>query len=114
MRELGSYRTPMFAYVLLPFQALGGMNLWTNRLPAALGGLVTILLIYWVGARLFDRPTGLAAAALLALNPVHIQLSRYGNESCLTPLLALAPLAAWLWMTATTRRAPGAPSSPAS
>jgi 4-amino-4-deoxy-L-arabinose transferase-like glycosyltransferase len=97
MRELGSYRTPMFAYVLLPFQALGGMNLWTNRLPAALGGLVTILLIYWVGARLFDRPTGLAAAALLALNPVHIQLSRYGNESCLTPLLALAPLAAWLW-----------------
>jgi 4-amino-4-deoxy-L-arabinose transferase-like glycosyltransferase len=97
MRELGGYRTPMFAYVLLPFQALGGMNLWTSRLPAALGGLTTILLIYWVGARLFGRGTGLAAAALLTLSPVHIQLSRYGNETSLTPLLALAPLAAWLW-----------------
>ena len=97
MRALGGYRSILFAYWLIPFQAVGGMTAWTSRLPAAMAGLATILLLYWTGARLFGRGAGLAAALLLALSPVHIQMSRYGNETTLTPLLTLAPFAALLW-----------------
>lgn len=96
-RALGENRSALFLYLLLPFQAIGGLNIWTTRLPAALAGVFTVLLLYWVGKRLFDRPTGLAAAALLAVNPTHLQMSRWGHEASITPLLILAPLAALLW-----------------
>jgi len=35
IRALGENRSALFVYLLLPFQALGGLNLWTGRLPAA-------------------------------------------------------------------------------
>lgn len=97
LRALGENRSTLFVYVLLPFQAIGGLNIWTTRLPAALGGVLTVLLTYWVVARLFGRGCGLVAAAFLALSPVHIQLSRWGHEASIVPLLTLAPLAALLW-----------------
>jgi 4-amino-4-deoxy-L-arabinose transferase-like glycosyltransferase len=96
-RALGENRSTLFMYTLLPFQALAGMNTWTMRLPAALAGLLTVGLLYHVGRRLFGPATGLAAAALLAINPTHIQLTRWGHEAALNPLLTLAPLAALLW-----------------
>lgn len=96
-RALGGNRSTLYLYALLPFQALGGLNVWTTRLPAAVGGVLTVLLLYWIAARLFNRPTGLVAAALLALNPWHIQLSRTGHEASLGPLLVTVSLAALLW-----------------
>ena len=97
MRAIGDYRSTLYTYTMIPFQAVGGLNVWTTRLPAAVGGILTVLLIYWVAARLFNPGTGLAAAALLAANPTHIQLSRLGLEASQTPLLTLLPLAALLW-----------------
>ena len=97
MRALGENRSTLFAYVLLPFQAVGGLNIWTTRLPAAIGGILTVLLMYWVGARLCGPLTGVIAAALLAINPTHIQLTRWGHEASVGPLLTLLPIAALLW-----------------
>jgi 4-amino-4-deoxy-L-arabinose transferase-like glycosyltransferase len=97
MRALGENRSTLFAYVLLPFQAIGGLNIWTTRLPAAIGGILTVLLMYWVGARLCGPLVGLLAAALLAINPTHIQLTRWGHEASVGPLLTLLPIAALLW-----------------
>jgi len=97
IRALGENRSALFVYLLLPFQALGGLNLWTGRLPAALAGILTVWLVYWVGARLCGRGMGLASAALLAVNPVHLQMSRWGHEANVTPLFTLLPLAGWLW-----------------
>jgi 4-amino-4-deoxy-L-arabinose transferase-like glycosyltransferase len=96
-RALGENRSPLFLYTLLPFQLLGGMNVWTSRLPSAVSGLASILLLYWIAKRLFDRPTALVAAALLALTPWHMQLSRFGHEAALGPLLACVALASLLW-----------------
>lgn len=97
LRAIGDYRSTPYTYAVLACQAFGGLNHLTMRLPAAVGGLLTIALLYWVGARLFGRGTGLAAAALLALNPTHIQMTRLGLEASHTPLLTLLPVAAWLW-----------------
>ncbi|MFH1747241.1 MAG: glycosyltransferase family 39 protein [Planctomycetota bacterium] len=96
-RAMGENRSALFLYLLLPFQALGGLNVWTTRLPAAVSGILTVILLYAVVRRLFGRPTGFVAAALLALNPTHIQMSRWGHEASIVPLLVLLPLAAWLW-----------------
>jgi len=94
---MGQSHSPSYIYALLPFQALGGMDMWTTRLPAALGGVLTVFLLYVVGTRLFDRATGLVAAGILAVNPWHVQMSRFGHEASLSPLLVTACVAAFLW-----------------
>jgi 4-amino-4-deoxy-L-arabinose transferase-like glycosyltransferase len=96
-RALGENRTTLFLYLLLPFQALGGLNVWTLRLPVVLAGLATIALVHWIGARLWSREAGVAGAALLAVMPWHVHLSRWGHEGCLTALLTVLPIAALLW-----------------
>jgi 4-amino-4-deoxy-L-arabinose transferase-like glycosyltransferase len=96
-RAFGENRSASYIYALIPFQAVGGMNEWTTRLPSAIGGILTVLLIYFVGARLFGSATGLAAAAMLAVNPWHVQTTRLGLEAALSPLLIVASLAAFLW-----------------
>ena len=96
-RVFGDNRTTTYMYAALPFVAIGGMNVWTTRVPAATGGVITVLLIYLIGARLFDRWTGLVAAAMLAVNPWHVQVSRFGHEATLVPLLITGTLAAFLW-----------------
>ena len=97
VRNLGGNSPSLYVYLLLPFQAIGGMNVYTTRLPGALGGIFTVWLIYFVGKRLFNTQTGLVAAALLAIDPWHLQQSRWGHEVTHAPLLGLAPLALMLW-----------------
>ena len=92
-RALGSNFTTLNIYLLIPFQAVGGLNAITTRLPAALGGILAVFLIYWVGKRLFGVSAGLLAAALLAIDPWHLLTSRWGHEANLCPLLAIVPLA---------------------
>ena len=94
---LGENRSTLYLYTLLPFQAIGGLNVWTTRLPAAVAGILTVALIYWITARLFDRTTGVIAAALAALAPWYVDLSRWGHEASLGPLLTAASFAALLW-----------------
>jgi 4-amino-4-deoxy-L-arabinose transferase-like glycosyltransferase len=94
---LGGNASTLYLYALLPFQAIGGLNIITTRLPGAVGGVITILLVYLVGKRLFNKETGLIAALLLALNPWHLQQSRWGHEASIGALLGIAPLAAMLW-----------------
>jgi len=97
VRNVGGNSSTLYVYLLLPFQAIGGLNVYTTRLLAALGGAFTVWLIYFVGRRLFGPATAIAAAALLAIDPWHLQHSRNGLESSITPLASLAPLALLLW-----------------
>jgi 4-amino-4-deoxy-L-arabinose transferase-like glycosyltransferase len=94
---LGADRSTLYLYTLLPFQAIGGLNVWTTRLPAAVGGILTVVLIGWIATRLFDRTTGLVAAGIAAFAPWYIDLSRWGHEASVGPLLSALSLAALLW-----------------
>jgi hypothetical protein len=40
-------------------------------------GTLTIVALYWFGRRLYDRPTGLAAAAFLAVSPIAVRDAHY-------------------------------------
>jgi 4-amino-4-deoxy-L-arabinose transferase-like glycosyltransferase len=96
-RCFGENRSTLFFYLLLPFQALGGLNVWTTRLPCAVGGVAAVGLAYVLGRQLFGTGVALAAALLLAVQPWHIQQSRWGHEGGIGALLVMGSVAAWLW-----------------
>jgi 4-amino-4-deoxy-L-arabinose transferase-like glycosyltransferase len=90
---IGDFPSTLFFYVTMPFQAVGGLNVWTTRLPAACAGIAAVPVLYFVGARLFGPATGLLAALMLALDPWHVFLSRFGVGASQCPLDALLPVA---------------------
>lgn len=49
---------------------------YAMRFPAAVAGTMTVFLIYYTGRIMVDRRVGLLAALLLALSPIHIDLSQ--------------------------------------
>jgi hypothetical protein len=108
-RGFGSNRSALFLYMLLPFEALGGLSVTTARLAAAIYGVAAVLLMYAVGKRLFGPACGLLAALLLAIVPWHVQLSRNANEPTICVLLVLLPLAALLQAQLPFRDEPDGP-----
>ncbi len=95
---IGDNRTTLLFYAMLPFQALGGLNVWTTRLPGVFAGILCVPLVYFVGARLFGRWAGLLAGLLMAFDPWALLVSRWGGfDGSLCPLLGLLAPAALLW-----------------
>jgi 4-amino-4-deoxy-L-arabinose transferase-like glycosyltransferase len=90
---IGDQRSTLFFYLLMPFQALFGLSAWSTRLPAAVLGLACVPLAAIVARRLFGDVAAICAAALVAIDPWHVWLSRIGIEGGVTPFLALLPLA---------------------
>lgn len=82
--------------------ALGDTVLAGRTLSAALG-VAAVLLTWWLARSLFDRSSGLAAAALVGLNPFQVFAS---NEIRMYPLATcLALLSTWCaWRAALTDR----------
>ncbi len=93
----GGYSSILHLYWMMPFQWVGGLNVPTTRLPFAVGGVITLGLMCYIGNRMFGRPVGLIAAGLTALNPWHIQQTRWGHEASLCPLLVSLTLASMIW-----------------
>jgi len=88
------YRGAFYAYLVVPFHAILGPDhlIVSTRLPAAVLGVLTIACLYLLVSRLEDASTGLWAAGLLTLSPWHLQLSRFGHESALTPACTIIAL----------------------
>lgn len=91
-RALGEFRSALFYYFLIPFQAIGGLNVTTTRMPAAVCGVLSIPLIFFAARRMFDVRTGLFAALLLAICGWHVQQNRIGHEAGIVPFLVLLSL----------------------
>lgn len=96
-KGLGANRSVLYIYCLMPFQAVFGMSPAVTRLPNALAGVATVFLLFWIARHWFGVYEGLAAAALLALNPWHIQLSRFGHQAGFCPFLVALAVAAMIW-----------------
>ncbi len=56
-----------------------GLNETALRLPAALFNVAAILLIYWLGAAVFDWRVGLLSAAIMAFSIWGIEMSHYAR-----------------------------------
>lgn len=73
-----------------------GWIILPGRVMIALCGMLTVGLTARLGGRLFDRRTGLLAAALLAINPVHVFWSQVIRSDIMASLFMLLCLLATL------------------
>ena len=73
--------TPAIFYLSALFLKVLPLSEATIRLPAVLVGVVDVVLMYFIGRRLFNRESSaIVASALLALTPAHFILSRYALD----------------------------------
>lgn len=81
-KGFGDYRLPLFTYIVVPFVASLGLTEQAVRLPAALFGILTIVIFFMLAQQLFhSKWAGFVAGLMLALNPWHIGMSRVGIEA---------------------------------
>jgi 4-amino-4-deoxy-L-arabinose transferase-like glycosyltransferase len=90
-------------YLVVPWVALRGLDEWSARLPAALAGLATVALVFLGLRQPWGASAALCGAALLAVSPWHVLLSRTGYEWNLLP--AMVALTSWLLARALVRGA---------
>lgn len=85
-----SDNNPPFYYAFLRLWVLlCGDSEFAVRLPSAVFGSLSILIIYAVGFRLFNRKAALLAALVLAVSVFHIKFSQEGRAYSLSALLTL-------------------------
>lgn len=78
----GDYKPPLSVYATVPAVAIFGLNEFSIRLPSAIAGTVTVLLVYFLVTELIGIGVlSVLASVLLAISPWHIQLSRAGFEA---------------------------------
>ena len=81
-----------YAYMAAPFVAFG-LSPFTLRLPMLITSLASLFLVWFVIRRLFDERAAWASAAVVALSPWHIMLSRWALDCNALPFLFLCGLA---------------------
>ncbi len=87
---------PAYYWFLHIWVRLFGASDLSVRLVGAILGALTVLPVYALGRRLFDRPTGAVAALLLAVNPYHIWYSQEVRmHAWATLFVALSLVAFW-------------------
>ena len=74
------------SYLMMPFIAMFGLEVWVIRLPQLIVACLTLPAVYGVVRRISEGGgIALTAMFLLAICPWHIMLARWGLESNLTP-----------------------------
>jgi 4-amino-4-deoxy-L-arabinose transferase-like glycosyltransferase len=95
---------PLFSYwAILPFVWLGGFGEAMLRIPSTLAGIGTILIVFAMGRRLFDRKTGFVAALLLLGSTMFLLWSRTASAESINTFAIWTILWAFLSYTASGR-----------
>lgn len=97
---MGDRTSAIYHYAAVPFMWAAGLSVKTTRLPAAMAGTLTVLVL---GGMLMGRwgPVAtLATAAWLSLCPWHLVFSRWALQGIFVPLL----MAVALWGLAGVER----------
>ncbi len=89
------YDKPLLSYwIIIGFaRALGGLHEWTLRLPSALAAVLSIWCTYRIGARLFDRATGLLAGWVLTTSAMFVFWGRIASADMLNVLGTIGAVA---------------------
>ncbi|KPJ70862.1 hypothetical protein AMJ51_00760 [Microgenomates bacterium DG_75] len=93
LQSFNEWRAPFLMYVTAPFVAIFGLNEWGVRLPSAVFGTLTVLLLYYLVYFLTKKEKlSLLVAFFLAISPWHIQYSRAAFEVALMLFLIIGGL----------------------
>lgn len=90
----GDWTAALTTYITIPFVALLGPTTIAMRLPDALLGSATVVLVYFWLRRGRGWVFAASAAAVLATNPWHIALCRTAHESGFAPFFLAAAMLA--------------------
>ncbi len=83
-KAYGEYKLPMQVYLSIPGIYIFGLNELGVRITPVIYGVLTVLIIFFLGKELFKSElAGLVSAFLLGISPWHIQLTRASFESSL-------------------------------
>ena len=85
----GSGQFAGYNVLLRPFIKIFGLNIITVRLPMLIFSIVSLFFFYLLLKELFGAGVALLGLFLLALNPWHIMISRWGQDCNLGPLIFL-------------------------
>jgi uncharacterized membrane protein len=97
---------PLYYFLLRGWIALAGTSEYAARFLPLIFGVLCVPLVYVLGQRLFDRPTGLLTALLVTASPYLVWYSQEAKMYTLVSALALAAIyalrravegAGWHW-----------------
>lgn len=88
-RALDDYTAGLYTYLTVPFVYLLDLSRFSTRYAAVWVGVFTVAVAYQAICRPFGKQAALAGAALMAISPWYVLLSRIGVE---WTLLGLGPM----------------------
>ncbi|MBQ7954147.1 MAG: glycosyltransferase family 39 protein [Lachnospiraceae bacterium] len=85
--DWGDGHSLMYCILTIPFLILNGNHLshFATRMPQALVGILTILVLYGIIKKMYNETYALWGAFLLAICPWHITMCRWGLDANLVP-----------------------------
>lgn len=86
--SLSDFHPPLFHIILKIWTDFFGNSEIAVRIPSVIFGVLTVLVIYLIGKKLFEKKTALVAATLLATAPLHIYYSQEARMYALAALCA--------------------------
>lgn len=76
----GSGQNALYSYILVPFVKILGLSIFSTRLPMALIGCISLIIMYKMLKNIADEKTAIIGTAFFAICPWHIMKSRWGLE----------------------------------
>ena len=85
----GSGMNILYSYITMLFIKIGGASLLMIRLPQAIFGCASLVVFYLLLKEVKGQKFALLGMLILAINPWHIMMSRWGLESNIAPAMIL-------------------------
>jgi len=80
-QSFNDFKPGLYFYLVLPFVKLFGLTELAVRLPSAILGSLTVLILYFLVKKIISADFAVLAAFLLSVSPWHLHFSRGGWES---------------------------------
>lgn len=81
----GSGMSALNTYLMMPFMAVFGPQVWVIRMPQLIVSCLTLWTVYLLIRKMFNEKAALFCLFLLAICPWHITMSRWGLDANLAP-----------------------------
>lgn len=97
----GSGQNALLTYLIIPFVKLFGLSVLTTRLPMAIVGCISLVVMYKLLRIIGGKKLAIIGLAFFTICPWHIMKSRWGLESNLFPDMVL--LAVYLMISSLSK-----------
>lgn len=89
-------RSPPGYFILMHLVTEISQSEWAMRFPSALSGVLTILVVFWLGRCAFGEREGALAALLLAVSPLHVLMSHDARNYAVGAFFLTLSTALWM------------------